>query len=158
MQASLFADLHHESPPLVEQDSVRYLPLIAKTVLNSCNTWRMPNAVTINPYRGCEFGCAYCYARYTHEFMDLPWEDFERRIFVKTNAPGVLLRTLDVEKLRGKHVAIGSATDPYQPAESRFGVTRRLLEVFAQVRGLSLSITTKSALVRRDVDLFKRIA
>ncbi|RPI25515.1 MAG: radical SAM protein [Acidobacteria bacterium] len=156
-QATLFQEMSLKPEPLREKNDVQYFHLAAKTILNSCNTCRMPNAVTLNPYRGCEFGCAYCYARYTHEFMELPWGDFERRIFVKTAAPGILLRTLDVEKLRGKHVAIGSATDPYQPAESRFHLTRRLLEVFAQVRGLSISLTTKSALVKRDIDLFLKI-
>ncbi len=157
LQATLFQDLSSAPEPLREKKDVQYLPLAAKSILNSCNTCRMPNAVTINPYRGCEFGCSYCYARYTHEFMDLPWEDFEKRIFVKTSAPAILLRTLDVEKLRRKHIAIGSATDPYQPAESRFQITRRLLEVFAQVRGLTISLTTKSALVKRDIDLFQRV-
>ncbi len=157
-QALLFDDLVARPEPLREKKDVQYLPLVAKTILNSCNTCRMPNAVTLNPYRGCEFGCAYCYARYTHEFMELPWEDFERRIFIKNTAPEILLRTLDVKKLRGKHVAIGSATDPYQPAEARFLVTRRLLEIFAQVRGLTITVTTKSALVKRDIDLFRRVA
>jgi DNA repair photolyase len=157
-QATLFSDLPPDATPLGEREAVRYLPLAAKTVLNLCDTCHMPNAVTLNPYRGCEFGCAYCYARYTHQFMDLPWNEFERRIYVKTNAPQVLLRTLDAQKLRGKRVIIGSATDPYQPAEAKFRVTRRLLEVFAQVRGLSISVTTKSALVKRDLDLFRRIS
>ncbi len=157
-QALLFDDVAASPEPLKEKKDVQYLPLAAKTILNSCNTCRMPNAVTLNPYRGCEFGCAYCYARYTHEFMELPWEDFERRIFIKNTAPEILLRTLDVKKLRGKHVAIGSATDPYQPAEARFFLTRRLLEVFAQVRGLTVTLTTKSALVKRDIEWFKRVA
>ncbi len=157
-QALLFDDLMARPEPLREKKDVQYLPLAAKTILNSCNTCSMPNAVTLNPYRGCEFGCAYCYARHTHEFMELPWEDFERRIFIKNAAPEILLRTLDVNKLRGKHVAIGSATDPYQPAEGRFLLTRRLLEVFAQVRGLTITVTTKSALVKRDIDLFRRVA
>jgi DNA repair photolyase len=158
-QATLFADMAApEREQLQAKNEVRYLPLACRTILNPCNTCRMPNAVTMNPYRGCEFGCAYCYARYTHEFMELPWDEFEKRIFVKTQAADVLLRTLDVEKLRGKHLAIGSATDPYQPAESRYLITRRLLEVFAQVGGLTISLTTKSALVKRDLDLFKKIS
>lgn len=157
LQALLFDDAEAGPEPLREKKDVQYLPLAAKSILNSCNTCRMPNAVTLNPYRGCEFGCAYCYARYTHEFIALPWEDFEKRIFIKTTAPEILLRTLDVEKLRGKHVAIGSATDPYQPAEARFFLTRRLLEVFAQVRGLKITLTTKSALVKRDIEWFKRV-
>ncbi len=157
-QATLFPDLLPLQLPIREKNSVQYFPLLAKTVLNPCNSCRLPNAVTLNPYRGCEFGCNYCYARYTHEFMNLDWEAFENRIFVKTSAPRILMRTLDCDKLRGKHIAIGTATDPYQPAEARFLITRKLLEVFSQVKGLTISITTKSALFRRDLDLFLKIA
>ena len=80
---------------------------------------------TINPYRGCEFGCVYCYARYTHEFLELrdPM-DFERRIFVKQRAAEVLARTLSRIPVGGDQIAIGTATDPYQPAERKFGLTR----------------------------------
>jgi DNA repair photolyase len=134
------------------------LDLPCKSVLNYTNTCRMPDTYTLNPYRGCEFGCVYCYARYTHEFMELQWDEFEKKIFVKRGAARTLLRTLDETRLRGKHIAMGTATDPYQPAEVKFQVTRQLLEVFAQVKGLSLSITTKSALVRRDIDLFQKIS
>ena len=154
----LFPDALPGQQLIREKNTVQYFSLPAKSVLNTCNSCRLPNAVTLNPYRGCEFGCSYCYARYTHEYMNLNWEDFENRIFVKTSAPRILLRTLDCEKLHGKHIAIGTATDPYQPAEARFLVTRKLLEVFSQVKGLTISITTKSALFRRDLDLFLRIA
>ncbi len=159
-QATLF-DLDAPEPSLAgntENRKVVHCRMRCKSILNRADTCRMPDTFTVNPYRGCEFGCVYCYARYTHEFMDLPAEEFETRVFVKTEAPRVLLRTLDQRKLAGKHVAIGSAADPYQPAEEKFLVTRRLLEVFVQVRGLSLSITTKSALIRRDVTLLQKLA
>ena len=119
----------------------------------------MPFAWTINPYRGCEFGCVYCYARYTHEFLELrdPM-DFERRIFVKRKAAEVLERTLARTPIGLDSIAIGTATDPYQPAERTFGLTRSMLEVFARVGGIRLSITTKSNLVVRDLDLLKKIA
>lgn len=157
-QATLF-DLAPVGPALLKaRQEVTHYELLCKTILNYCDTYRMPDTYTINPYRGCEFGCAYCYARYTHEFMELPWEEFEKKIFVKKEAPKVLARTLDERKLRGKHIALGTATDPYQPAEAQFRLTQRLLEVFSHARGLSLSITTKSSLVKRDIPLFQRVS
>ena len=144
--------------PLREKNQVQYLDLSCKSILNYCDTRRMPDTFTVNPYRGCEFGCSYCYARYTHEFMELDGSEFEKKIFLKRQSAQVLLRSLDPGKIAGRHIAIGTATDPYQPAEARFFVTRQLLEVFAQARNLSLSITTKSSLVKRDISLFREIA
>ena len=138
---------------------VEFVEMGAKQILNRCSNRQMPFAWTINPYRGCEFGCVYCYARYTHEFLDLrdPM-DFERRIFVKRKAAEVLERTLARTPIGRDSIAIGTATDPYQPAERTFGLTRSMLEVFARVGGIKLSITTKSNLVVRDLDLLKKIA
>ncbi len=118
----------------------------------------MPFGWTINPYRGCEFACRYCYARYTHEFMELrDPEEFERKIFVKhfnqKAFRGELSRVPPEEE-----IAIGTATDPYQPAERRFGVTRAILEVLAGERGRRLSLTTKSHLIRRDLDLLVAVS
>ena len=119
----------------------------------------MPFGWTINPFRGCEVGCSYCYARSTHEFLghSEPAE-FEERIYVKSGD----LRALEAELCRardsGREIAIGTATDPYQPAEQRFGVTRRVLETMARVPGLRVGITTKSALVTRDVPLLADLA
>jgi DNA repair photolyase len=112
---------------------------------------------TINPYRGCEFGCKYCYARYTHEFMELREPlDFETRIFVKQFSPPSFRHELAGIPLRD-HIAIGTATDPYQPAERRYRLTRSILEVLASERGRRISVTTKSDLVSRDADLLARI-
>jgi DNA repair photolyase len=157
-QPALFGGWDGTQAPLKEKKEVRHFELPCKSILNYTNTCRMPDTYTLNPYRGCEFGCVYCYARYTHEFMDLDWDEFERKIFVKRGAARTLLRTLDENRLRGKHIAIGTATDPYQPGEVTFQVTRQLLEVFSRVKGMSLSVTTKSALVRRDIDLFRKIS
>jgi DNA repair photolyase len=148
-----------EAKTVVEKPTAEYLQIRVKTILNRCTSPRVPFTWTINPYRGCEFGCRYCYARYTHEFMGLPrWEDFEERIYVKQDAGRLLARELDPAKLRGQHVAIGTATDPYQPAERRFKVTRTILEVLALAEELHLSITTKGDLITRDLDVLKRLA
>jgi DNA repair photolyase len=138
---------------------VEYFRLAARSVLNRESSGRMPFAWTLNPYRGCEFGCHYCYARYTHEFMEM-WdsEAFERKIYAKTDAPDLLRAELRQGRDKGLPIALGTATDPYQPAERQFEVTRRMLKVFAEFRGLDLSITTKSVLILRDVDLLQSLA
>src|SRR5262249_42875119 len=129
-----------------------------KSALNRCTSDRVPFAWTINPYRGCEFACRYCYARYTHEFMGITDTHlFETRIFAKTGAAEALERDLPKGRLGRGGIAIGTATDPYQPAERKLRVTRRILEVFATREGLELSITTKSDLVTRDIDLLTEI-
>jgi DNA repair photolyase len=118
----------------------------------------MPFTWTINPYRGCEFACKYCYARYTHEFMEMrDGLDFERKIYVKQHAAELLSQELRQVKY-GEDIAIGTATDPYQPAERKFEVTRGILEEFARHSDLDIGIVTKSDLVLRDIDLLKEIA
>ena len=146
------------SPRAEAKRGVEYFLLPVRSILNRCDSPRVPFPWTINPYRGCEFGCRYCYARYTHEYMELDGADFERKIYVKRDAPELVERDLARDCAQGEHIAIGTATDPYQPAESDFGVTRRLLERLAGQRGLSLSITTKSDRVARDIDLLREIA
>jgi DNA repair photolyase len=137
---------------------VEYFQLPARSLLNRCTSTRVPFDWTINPYRGCEFACKYCYARYTHEFMEMrDGVDFERKIFVKQQAAWLLRQDLRKVK-RGEEIAIGTATDPYQPAEKRFEVTRGILEEVAQHHGLKIGIVTKSDLIRRDVELLRRVA
>ena len=135
-----------------------YFVLPVRSILNRCNSPRVPFGWTVNPYRGCEFGCKYCYARYTHEYMELDGGDFERKIYVKGNAGALVERDLRNEKIWGEHIAIGTATDPYQPAEQEYQVTRSILKQMAAREGLSVSITTKSNRVVRDIDLLKEIA
>jgi DNA repair photolyase len=123
-----------------------------------CDSPRLPFAWTINPYRGCEFGCKYCYARYAHEFMELRDPlDFERKIYSKQFDRSAFLAELARLPL-GESIAIGTATDPYQPAERRYRITRSILEAFATVAGFRLGITTKSNLVTRDLDVLKEVA
>jgi len=137
---------------------VEYLTLPVRSLLNRCDSPRMPFTWTVNPYRGCEFACKYCYARYTHEFMELRDPlDFEQRIFIKQQAAALLRRDLRKIK-RGESIAIGTATDPYQPAEKRAEITRAVLEELALHRGLDIGIVTKSNLVVRDIDVLRRVA
>ena len=154
------ARLAAEASTLEAKSRVEYLGLEARSILNRCDSPRVPFQWTINPYRGCEFGCHYCYARYTHEYMELDTAAFEKKIYAKQEAAALLRRDLKRfgRRLESETIAIGTATDPYQPAERRFGVTRQILEVLAQAVGLRLSITTKSDLVTRDLDLLKTIA
>jgi len=153
------ARLAAESPKTRERARVEYFALESRSALNRESSGRMPFDWTLNPYRGCEFGCEYCYARYTHEFMELrDTFDFERKIFAKVSTPKLLRAELARARDRGQSIALGTATDPYQPAEKQFEITRRLLEVFAGFEGLDFSITTKSVLILRDLDLLKRIA
>jgi DNA repair photolyase len=119
----------------------------------------LPFEWTLNPYRGCEIGCGYCYARYTHGFLGLDDPlDFERRVFGKEDLPRLLARDLERRVSPGQRIAVGTATDPYQPVEREREITRGCLRVFARHRGLRLSITTKSDLVLRDLDLLRVVA
>ena len=113
---------------------------------------------SINPYRGCEHGCVYCYARPTHAYLGLsPGLDFESKLFMKPNAPELLERELSSPDYSPKIIAIGSNTDPYQPIERRYQIVRRLLEVLDRA-GHPVGIVTKSALVLRDLDILTRMA
>jgi len=141
-----------------EGHQVEYFTLPARSLLNRCTSRRMPFTWTINPYRGCEFGCKYCYARYTHEFMEMRNSlEFEQKIYVKQQAAWLLRH--DLKKVKpGESIALGTATDPYQPAERRYGITRAILEEFAQHASLELGIVTKSNLILRDAELLQRVA
>jgi DNA repair photolyase len=151
---------------------VEFRTLKVRSVLNKTVSKRLVwMAHSINPYRGCEFGCKYCYARYTHEFMapapgqPRPVEipdlhdplTFERLIFLKQNAAWLLeqeLRHINP----ADEIALGTATDPWQPIERRARITRSILEVFARKSGYRLGVVTKSTLIARDIDLLTEIA
>jgi len=113
---------------------------------------------SINPYRGCEHGCVYCFARPTHAYLGLsPGLDFESKLFMKPNAPELLERELSAADYSPKSIAIGTNTDPYQPIERRYQIMRRILEVLDRA-GHPVGIVTKSALVLRDLDILTRMA
>jgi DNA repair photolyase len=113
---------------------------------------------SINPYRGCEHGCVYCYARPTHEYLGYSAGlDFETKILVKHKAPDLLREALAAPKWTPKTIAMSGNVDCYQPAERQFGITRRCLEVFAEFRN-PVSIITKNRLVTRDLDLLQELA
>ncbi len=155
----LSLDLESQDEELEPHRDVEFLEMPVRQILNRCDNPRMPFRWTINPYRGCEFGCVYCYARYTHEFLELrdPM-DFERRIFVKRMAAEVLSRTLsrtplgngrDRDRNRDRSVPAGGAEVRADARDARsVRATRRA----------DLSITTKSTLVARDLDLLTRIS
>jgi DNA repair photolyase len=165
----------------------KFIGLPVNSVLNTPASTGM-GFWSINPYVGCEFGCTYCYARDTHRWVvertggrtggqadgqtanmesnptDRPpdrlpaWEAFEKEILVKSEVAEVLARTLNPARLAGHSLVIGTATDPYQPAERRFRLTRRILEVLRAYHGLSIGIITKSALITRDLDVLQALS
>lgn len=144
------------SPRLEAKRRVAYFELASASVINRCSGKRKIFDWTVNPYRGCEYGCQYCYARYTHEFMELPVEEFETRIFAKSWDEEMWRRDLRRVKA-GDTIAFGTATDCYQPAERRYGLMRKMLEGLAGARGLRIGITTKSDLVARDGELLREL-
>ncbi|SFM02521.1 DNA repair photolyase [Paenibacillus sp. 1_12] len=146
-----------------EPSKVRYEPLQAKTILNPVKAPSMPFDWSINPYRGCQHGCSFCYARSTHSFLGIAADDtFQNHIFMKSDAPAVLRAQIE-KRLRGSKravewepIAIGTATDPYQQIESKAMLTRGCLEVLAEFQ-IPVSITTRSPLILRDLDLLRKL-
>ena len=152
------ARLASKSETVSHGHEVEYFSLPVKSVLNRCTSSRMPFAWTINTYRGCEFACKYCYARYTHEFMEMrDGIEFEQKIYAKQHAADLLRQELRRVK-PGEDIALGTATDPYQPIEKKLEITRSILQEFARHSGLEIGIVTKSAMVTRDTDLLAEVA
>ncbi|MEE8061227.1 MAG: radical SAM protein [Gemmatimonadales bacterium] len=177
-QLPLFDDFEAVEPaPWETLDERRrgtaFLQIPVRTVLNPPASTGM-GFWSLNPYVGCEFGCSYCYARDTHRYQmeraakdegresgagALPaWQAFEQRIFVKTDAAQILARTLNPAKLAGQSLVIGTSTDPYQPAERTFQLTRQILEALLDHRGYSIGLITKSALVTRDIPIWQQLS
>ena len=152
------ARLASASPTLATKRKVEYLELETRNFIGRASGLRMYFTWTINPYRGCEFGCKYCYARYAHEFMELrDPELFEQKIYAKRFHP-VAFRS-ELRKVKKEDsLWMGTATDPYQPAERRYEISRKILQVLSRQRHLEFGITTKSDLVARDIDLLSQMA
>ncbi len=130
----------------------------ARSIVSRNQSPDIPFDASINPYRGCEHGCVYCYARPSHAYLDLsPGLDFETKLYAKTNAAELLRATLSKRGYRPTPINLGANTDPYQPIEKRYRVTRELLEVLAEARH-PCTIITKSAMVERDLDLLTAMA
>jgi DNA repair photolyase len=130
----------------------------ARSIISRNQSPDVPFEQSINPYRGCEHGCFYCFARPTHSYLELsPGLDFETRLFAKTNAAERLRIELSKPGYRCSPIALGANTDPYQPIERRYQITRQIIELLAQCRH-PFSIVTKNALVERDLDLLAPLA
>ncbi len=147
-----------ETEYLPEQVETLYLPEHAKSLITRNQSPDVPFALSINPYRGCEHGCVYCFARPNHGYLELsPGLDFETRIFVKENAVEALRRDLARPSYQPSPICIGTATDPYQPIESRKRITRQILTLLWECRH-PVSIITKSHLVCDDLALLAPMA
>jgi DNA repair photolyase len=130
----------------------------ARTIIMRNKSPDVPFDLSVNPYRGCEHGCVYCYARPNHSYLDLsPGIDFETRLFAKTNAAERLREALSSPAYRCEPINIGSSTDAYQPIEREQRITRALLELLVQCRH-PVTLVTKSALIERDIDLLASLA
>jgi DNA repair photolyase len=130
----------------------------ARTIISSNNSPDVPFDRSINPYQGCEHGCVYCYARPSHSYLDLsPGLDFETRIFYKPNAAEALIEAWSKASYKCKPITIGANTDPYQPAEKKLGLTRKLLSTFLEHRH-PVSLISKGGLMSRDLDLLAQLA
>jgi DNA repair photolyase len=130
----------------------------ARSLISTNDSPDVPFEQSINPYKGCEHGCVYCFARQTHPYLGLSAGlDFESKIFSKPNAPELLRRELARKRYRCRVLVLGANTDPYQPVEKRLGLTRRILEVLRDHRH-PVSVVTKSNLVLRDLDLLAAMA
>ena len=131
---------------------------VARSVITRNSSPDIPFEQSLNPYRGCEHGCSYCFARPSHAYLDVsPGLDFETRIFAKTNAPQILRQELSKRGYRPSPISLGINTDAYQPTERKLQLTRRILEVLAETKH-PVSLITKNALIERDLDLLAPMA
>jgi DNA repair photolyase len=158
-----FVGTRHERDPEAGEDeasapATQFITDAARTILTTNRSPDVGFEASINPYRGCEHGCAYCYARPTHEYLGFSAGlDFETKILVKEDAPRLLRRELSAPRWMPKPVALSGVTDCYQPAERRLRLTRRCLEVLAEFRN-PVVVITKNRLVTRDLDLLGELA
>lgn len=158
-----FDELYYEPDPDAPADEqpaprTRFYRDHAGSIITFNDSPDLGFAASLNPYRGCEHGCAYCYARPYHEYLGLSAGlDFETKIFVKDNAPDLLRRELQSPRWKPQPLALSGVTDPYQPIERHLQLTRRCLAVLAEFRN-PVCIVTKNHLIRRDLDLLTELA
>lgn len=161
----LHVDKNHEAPPILETDEIdtvlprtEFLRDSSKSILAENDSPDLDFRYSINPYRGCEHGCAYCYARPTHEYLGFSAGlDFETKIVIKENAP-ILLREKFISKSwKPELIVVSGNTDCYQPIERKLGITRKILEVMLEF-GNPVGVITKNALITRDVDILAELA
>ena len=130
----------------------------SKSLINRVSGDSLPFRWTVNPYRGCQHACVYCFARSTHTYLGMnAGKDFDTRVSVKVNAPEVLRQELRASSWRGQLIALGTACDPYEPAEQKYRLTRGILQGLSDFRN-PVSITTKGTLIERDVDILKELS
>nr|HAT8713117.1 PA0069 family radical SAM protein [Legionella jordanis] len=147
-------DLEEDLPPL----ETKLMPEFSKSIISRNDSPDLGFEQSINPYRGCEHGCIYCYARPSHAYVNLsPGLDFETKIFYKVDAASLLAQELNKPRYQCKPIVLGANTDPYQPAESTFKITRSLLEVLKD-HSHPVIIITKNSLIERDLDLLSAMA
>ena len=147
-----------EAPSDDESPGTIYLRDPTRTIIATNDSPDVGFEASINPYRGCEHGCIYCFARPTHEFLGFSAGlDFETKILVKEDAPALLREELSAKKWQPKVLVMSGVTDPYQPVERRLGITRGCLEVLAEFRN-PVGIITKNHLITRDIDLLAELA
>lgn len=157
-----FEPLHVDFEPEEEAEPgkppTRFLRDAAESVITRNDSPDIPFTASLNPYRGCEHGCIYCYARPTHEYLGFSAGlDFESRIMVKERAPELLRQELSARKWKPDVLVMSGVTDPYQPVEKKLGLTRRCLEVLAEFRN-PVALITKNHLVTRDIDILGKMA
>lgn len=141
----------------VESNKTQYIPIFPKTIVNKVDSPDVGMMYSMNPYQGCEHGCIYCYARNTHEYWGYSAGlDFERRILIKKTAPELLEAKIKHKKWKAQAIVLSGNTDCYQPAEQKFKITRKCLEIFLKYRH-PVGIITKNALVLRDLDILKEL-
>ena len=156
----LYAEEHIEGidVPLLTNEKTQFLLEYPKTIVNKVDSPDLSLMYSLNPYQGCEHGCAYCYARNVHQYWGLSAGlDFERKIIVKPDAPRLLEDFLMHPKWKPVPISLSGNTDCYQPAERKFQITRSLLEVFLKYKH-PVSIITKNSLILRDLDILKELA
>ena len=140
-----------------ESNKTQYIPIFPKTIVNKVNSPDVGMGYSMNPYQGCEHGCIYCYARNTHEYWGYSAGlDFERRILVKKAAPQLLEAKIKHKNWKAHTIVLSGNTDCYQPAERKFEITRKCLDVFLKYRH-PVGIITKNALVLRDLDILREL-